>query len=64
MMNYLLHKKGTRKEILMMREKENVVEMNEAIIAGKKALNSMKAAKETLSSARNWGVWDLSLIHI
>ena len=52
-MNYLLHKKGTRKEILMMREKENVVEMNEAIIAGKKALNSMKEAKETLNSAGN-----------
>ena len=47
MMNYLLHKKGTGKEILMMREKENVVEMNEAIIAGKKALNSMKAVSYT-----------------
>ncbi len=58
-MNYLLHKKGTRKEILMMREKENVVEMNEAIIAGKKALNSMKEAKETLNSAGNWGIWDM-----
>lgn len=43
----------------MMREKENIVEMNEAIIAGKKALNSMRAAKEALNSAGNWGVADL-----
>lgn len=43
----------------MMREKENVVEMNEAIIAGKKALNTMKGAKEALDSAGNWGIADL-----
>lgn len=42
-----------------MREKENVVEMNEAIIAGKKALNTMKGAKEALNSAGNWGIADL-----
>lgn len=43
----------------MMREKENIVEMNEAIIAGKKALNSMKGAREALGSAGSWGVADL-----
>lgn len=43
----------------MMREKENVVEMNEAIIAGKKALNTMKGAKDALNSASNWGIADL-----
>lgn len=43
----------------MREEKENIVEMNEAIIAGKKAQNSMRAAKEALDSAGNWGVLDL-----
>lgn len=43
----------------MMREKENVVEMNEAIIAGKKALNTMRGAKDALNSAGNWGIADL-----
>lgn len=39
--------------------KENIVEMNEAIIAGKRALSSMRGAKETLNSAGNWGIIDL-----
>ncbi|MDY5619405.1 MULTISPECIES: hypothetical protein [Faecalicatena] len=43
----------------MMREKENVVEMNEAIIAGKKSLNAMKSARDALNSAGNWGIADL-----
>lgn len=42
-----------------MSEKENLVEMNEAIIAGKQALNSMKMARESLKSAGNWGIADL-----
>lgn len=39
--------------------KENIVEMNEAIIAGKKAQNSMRAAKEALVHAGDWGIVDL-----
>ena len=43
----------------MMREKENVVEMNEAIIAGKKSLNAMKSARDALNSAGNRVIADL-----
>lgn len=42
-----------------MSERENLVEMNEAIIAGKQALSSMKMARESLRSAGNWGIADL-----
>lgn len=42
-----------------MSKKDNVVEMNEAIIAGKLALSSMKLARESLKSAGNWGIADL-----
>lgn len=34
-------------------------EINEAIIAGERALNSLYAAKEKLKSARGWGIFDL-----
>ena len=43
----------------MRRERENIVEMNEAIIAGKKSLNAMRCAREALNSAGNWGIADL-----
>lgn len=33
-------------------------ERNEALIAGKEALSSLKEARELLSSARNWGIYD------
>lgn len=42
-----------------MSKKENIVEMNEAIIAGKQALHSMKMARESLKSAGNWGIADM-----
>ncbi len=34
-------------------------EVNEAIQAGERALRSLRDAEEKLSSARNWGVWDM-----
>lgn len=34
-------------------------EMQEAIEAGEKALQSLGAAKEKLDSARNWGIFDM-----
>lgn len=34
-------------------------EIDEAIIAGEKALSSLAAAEKSLSSARNWGIVDL-----
>ncbi len=34
-------------------------EINEAIIAGERALNSLYAAKDKLKSARGWGIFDL-----
>lgn len=40
----------------MRREKENIVEMNEAIIAGKKALNAMRGAKKALNSLGSRGI--------
>ena len=35
------------------------IEIREAIDAGKRALRSLKEAKSSLSSARNWGLFDL-----
>lgn len=40
-------------------EKENVMEINEAIIAGKRALSALKEAKQSLKSASDWGLVDL-----
>lgn len=34
-------------------------EINEAIIAGERALNSLYAAQDKLKSARGWGIFDL-----
>lgn len=34
-------------------------EKREAIEAGRKALNSLSAAKENLNSAKNWGLVDM-----
>lgn len=34
-------------------------EINEAVQAGKRALKSLRAAEEKLSSARNWGIFDM-----
>lgn len=34
-------------------------EIMEAISAGERALNSLRAAQNQLNSARNWGVWDM-----
>lgn len=34
-------------------------EMQEAIVAGENALRSLRAAREKLNSARNWGIFDL-----
>ena len=34
-------------------------EKKEAIAAGNRALNSLRAAQENLSSAKNWGLWDM-----
>lgn len=42
-----------------MSERENVAEMNEAIIAGKRTLSTLKEARDSLKSAGNWGVADL-----
>lgn len=35
------------------------MEIQEAITAGERALASLRAAKEKLDSARNWGIFDL-----
>ena len=37
----------------------NEVEIREAIDAGERALRSLKRAKDSLSSARNWGLFDI-----
>lgn len=34
-------------------------EIREAIVAGEKALVSLREAKQYLSSAGNWGLWDI-----
>ena len=34
-------------------------EKREAIEAGNRALRSLKAAQNNLSSAQNWGIWDM-----
>ncbi|HBA63406.1 MAG TPA: hypothetical protein DCZ20_06085 [Lachnospiraceae bacterium] len=34
-------------------------EMREAIAAGERALNSLRAAQEKLNSARGWGIFDM-----
>lgn len=34
-------------------------EKREAIAAGNRALHSLRAAQENLSSAKNWGIWDM-----
>ena len=34
-------------------------EKREAIEAGQRALHSLRAAQDNLSSARNWGLWDI-----
>jgi hypothetical protein len=42
-----------------MKEKDQIVEMNEAVIAGKQALASLKKAEESLKHASNWGIADM-----
>lgn len=39
--------------------KSNRKEINEAIVAGEKALDSLYAARNKLKSAKNWGIFDL-----
>ena len=34
-------------------------EKREAVIAGRRALTSLRAAQEDLNSAKNWGLWDM-----
>ena len=34
-------------------------EKREAIVAGQRALNSLRAAQNELNSAKNWGLWDM-----
>lgn len=34
-------------------------EKREAIAAGQRALNSLRAAQNDLDSAKNWGLWDM-----
>lgn len=34
-------------------------ERREAIAAGNRALNSLRAAQNNLNSAKNWGLWDM-----
>lgn len=34
-------------------------EINEAIVAGERAINSLNDAEEFLSSAGGWGIWDM-----
>lgn len=34
-------------------------EIKEAILAGERALTSLKRAEEKLTSASNWGLWDI-----
>lgn len=34
-------------------------EMNEAIAAGERALESLRAAQKKLNSAKNWGIYDM-----
>lgn len=34
-------------------------EIKEAILAGEKTLSSLRKAEEKLTSARNWGLWDI-----
>lgn len=34
-------------------------EKREAIAAGQRALNSLRAAQNELNSAKNWGLWDM-----
>lgn len=43
---------------MMKREEENK-EINEAVMAGERALSSLLAAKEKLDTARSWGLADL-----
>lgn len=42
-----------------MNQGQRVKEINEAIMAGKRALNSLEQAHRDLGSASNWGVWDM-----
>lgn len=42
----------------ILEKKENIMEVNEAIIAGKRAFTSLKKAKDELSHAENWIIWD------
>lgn len=42
-----------------MRDERMQREVNEAIEAGERALYSLRRAQEKLSSARNWGIYDM-----
>lgn len=54
-----LPQKGGRKEGLFMRNEERISEINEAKVAGREALFSLKQAENKLASARGWGIWDM-----
>ncbi len=42
-----------------MKDDNRSKEINEARQAGQKALYALRKAQEKLSSARNWGIWDM-----
>ena len=42
-----------------MNRREQQTEIHEAIVAGQIALNSLAKAREHLSSAKNWGLFDM-----
>lgn len=42
-----------------MREQSRTIEINEARRAGKVALDYLHQANDKLSSAKNWGLWDM-----
>ncbi len=49
---------------MILRKGENTMsqefkEIEEAILAGNRALQALEAVEMSLNSARNWGVWDL-----
>ena len=48
-----------QREENMMTENTRRQEIEEAVKAGEKALISLKAAKDKLSSAKSWGIWDI-----
>lgn len=52
-------KAGKAEKEKNMNQGQKVKEINEAIMAGKRALNSLGQANKELGSASNWGLWDM-----